>query len=50
MVKKCWTEGGDKGVNNNSTDLESTNEKLLGKYKKTHQNKYVDCANKKLNQ
>ena len=34
MVKKYRTESGDKGVNNNSTDLESTNEKLLAKYKK----------------
>ena len=30
MVKKCWTEGGDKGVNNNSIDLESRNDKTIG--------------------
>ena len=28
MAEKCWTEGGDKRVNNSSTEPEPTNKKL----------------------
>ena len=46
-MAKEWTEGGDRGVNSNSTRLESTN--IIKKhYKKTDQIQYVDCMNKKL--
>ena len=31
---KCWTESGDRGVNNSSTGPEPTHKKLSGKHKK----------------
>ena len=43
MAEKCWTEGGDRGVNNSSTRPEPTNEKLLDKHdKKMDQTQYID--------
>ena len=33
MTEKCWTEGGDRGVNNSSAGPEPTNKELLRKHK-----------------